>query len=299
MTGFRVALGCAQAAKYTAVVLVPLTYAAWQRFGMQSFWVLAIAAALDDTLFFAANLRLVGWLNYGLIWLAVHQLGYAWRDGWFSRPRRALTWAGGGFVVLVVLVTVGPHPVSLVSVPGADVSNSLPPKLPMLLIGIVQSGLLLALEAPFRRWLARPTPWTLTVLINGMIMTIFLWHLTASTLVIGLALVLGGIGLTVEPGSAAWWALRPAWLALYLVALAGLAVVFSFFERGRAGIAPASGWRQVTGAALVCGGLAFLALDGVAGSGPLGLRLVVFLPFVGAALASVAPFGSKAVTHVP
>ncbi len=281
-------------AVYTmAVVLVPYTYKAWQRFGMRSFWVLATAAAIDDTLFFAADLRLVGWLNYGLIWIAVHQLGYAWRDGWFSNPRKALTWAGGGLVILVALVTVGPYPVSLVSVPGADVSNSLPPKLPMLLIGIVQSGLLLTLEGPFRRWLARPRPWTATVLINGMIMTIFLWHLTASTLVIGLGLQLGNVGLTAEPGSGAWWALRPVWLALYLIALGGLAVVFNSFERGRAGVAPASAWRQVTGAALVCGGLAFLALDGVAGSGPLGLRPVVILPFVGAVLASVTPFGRR------
>jgi len=282
-------------AVYTvAVVLVPFTYAAWRRFGIGSFWVLAIAAALDDTLFFAADLRLVGWLNYAFIWLAVHQLGYAWRDGWFSNPAKALTWALGGLAILVGLVTVGPHPVSMVSVPGADISNSLPPKLPMLLIGIVQTGFLLSLEAPFRRWLARPTSWTITVLINGMIMTIFLWHLTASTLVIGLALLVGNVGLTAEPGTGAWWALRPVWLAAYLIALSVLAPVFSGFERGRAGIAPAPSWRQVIGAVLVCGGLAFLAMDGVAGDGPLGLHVVVILPFIGAALASIAPFGRKA-----
>jgi len=281
-------------AVYTmAVALVPVTYAAWKQFGMTSFWVLALAAALDDTLFFAADLRVVGWLNYGFIWLCVHQLGYAWRDGWFSNPRKALIWAAGGLLVLIGLVTVGPHPVSLVSVPNADVSNSLPPKLPMLLIGIVQSGLLLSLEAPLRRWLARAIPWTMTVLVNGMIMTIFLWHLTASTLVIGLALLVGNVGLTATPGSGGWWALRPIWLGLYLAALGVLAVVFSPFERGRAGIVPAAAWRQVTGAALVCGGLAFLALDGVAGDGPMGLRFVVLLPFVGAALASVTPFGGR------
>jgi hypothetical protein len=281
-------------AVYTmAVVLVPITYSAWKKLEMKSFWVLAIAAALDDTLFFAADLRLVGWLNYAFIWLAVHQLGYAWRDGWFANPRRALSWAGGGFMILLGLVIFGPHPVSMVSVPGADISNSLPPKLPMLIIGIVQSGLLLSLEAPLRRWLARPTPWTLTVMINGMIMTIFLWHLTASTLVIGLALVLGNVGLTAEPGSGGWWALRPVWLAAYLAALAVLAPIFSGFERGRAGIAPAAAWRQVIGAALVCGGLAFLAMDGIAGDGPVGLRLVVILPFIGAALASIAPFGRR------
>jgi hypothetical protein len=77
------------------------------------------------------------------------------------------------------------------------------------------------------------------------------------------------------------------------MALAVLSLAFSGFERGRADIRPASSWRQVVGAALVCGGLAFLAMDGVAGDGPAGLRLVVVLPFVGAALASIAPFGKQ------
>jgi hypothetical protein len=277
-----------------AVVLVPLTYDAWRRIGMWSFWLLAIAALLDDFLFFGAGLRVVGWVNYGFIWLAVHQLGYAWRDGWFAGTRKALSWAAGGLVVLLVLVTLGPYPVSMVSVPGNDVSNTLPPKLPMLLIGIVQSGLLLSIEAPMRRWLTRPVPWTWTVLINGMIMTIFLWHLTASTLLIGVALFAGDVGLTAQPGSGVWWLLRVPWLTLYLVGLAALTLSFSAFERGRAGVAPVTAWRQVLGAAFMCGGLAFLALDGIAGNGPLGLRAVVLLPFVGAALANVAPFGRAA-----
>lgn len=283
-------------AVYTmAVVLVPFSYAAWRRFGMWSFWVLALAAVVDDGLFFGAHLRVLGWLNYGFVWLAVHQLGYAWREGWFAGTRRTLVWAATGLLILVALVTIGPYPVSMVSVPGEDVSNTLPPKLPMLLIGLVQSGLLISIEAPMRRWLERITPWTATVLINGMIMTIFLWHLTASTLLIGGAMVAGDIGLTAAPGSPTWWLLRPIWLALYLVALAGLAMIFGRFERDRPGISPAAPWRQVLGAVFVCGGLAFLALDGVAGSGTLGVRPVVLLPFVGAALASVTPFGRAAV----
>ena len=283
-------------AVYTmAVVLVPFTYAAWHRFGMWSFWALALAAVLDDVLFFGADLRLLGWLNYGFVWLAVHQLGYAWREGWFAGTRRTLVWAATGLLTLVALVTIGPYPVSMVSVPGEDVSNTLPPKLPMLLIGVVQSGLLISIEAPMRRWLRRITPWTATVLVNGMIMTIFLWHLTASTLLIGGAMVAGDIGLTAVPGSPTWWLLRPVWLAAYLVALAGLAMIFGRFERDRPGIPPAAPWRQVLGAVFVCGGLAFLALDGVAGSGALGIRPVALLPFVGAALASVTPFGRTAV----
>jgi fucose 4-O-acetylase-like acetyltransferase len=271
------------------VVVVPLTYAVWRRFGMASFWALAMAVAVDDLLFFAAGLETVGWLNYAFIWVAVHQLGYAWRDDKLHSGRSALRWTVAGLTIVIGLVTLGPYPLSMVSVPGEEVSNSLPPKLPMLLLGMIQIGVALALEAPGRRWLERPRPWTGTVLVNGMIMTTFLWHLTASTLVIGLALQLGNLGLTVEPGSGLWWAVRPIWLGVYLLALVGFALLFGLFERGGAG-SPAAAWRQIVGAALVCGGLAFLALGGIGGGGWLGLRWwVVLLPLVGAALARVNP----------
>ncbi|MFQ5680105.1 MAG: acyltransferase [Gemmatimonadota bacterium] len=274
------------------VVLVPATYAAWKRFGMVSFWALAVAAMLDDALFFAADLRAVGWLNYAFVWLAVHQLGYAWRDGRLSGPRRALPWALGGMAVLIGLVTFGPHPLSMVSVPGADVSNSLPPKLPMLALGLWECGLALSLERPMRRWLARAAPWTATVLVNGMIMTIYLWHLTAAALVVGLALLLGGVGLGIEPGTAVWWAVHPGWMAAYLLALAPLLLLFGRFERSPAGGRPASAWRLVTGATLVCGGLAVLALRGI-GTGGAGLAWkALSAPLLGAALAGVLPIGS-------
>jgi surface polysaccharide O-acyltransferase-like enzyme len=273
------------------VVVVPLSYAAWQRFGMTSFWVLAIAVAVDDFLFFAADLRSVGWLNYAFIWLAVHQLGYAWRDGKLQSGAKALLWTVTGLAVLVALVTLGPHPLSMVSVPGEAVSNSLPPKLPMLLLGIIQIGLVLALEAPMRCWLERPRPWTVTVLVNGMIMTIFLWHLTASTIVIGLALQFGNVGLTLEPGSGAWWAARPIWLGIYLIVLTGFVLLFGIFEHGGGRGAPAAAWRQIAGAVLMCGGLSFLALGGIGGTSWLGLRWwPVLLPIAGAVLAGVNPF---------
>ena len=272
-----------------AAVLVPVSYGAWRRFGMVSFWLLALLAVVDDVVFFGAGLRVVGWLNYGFIWLAVHQLGYAWREGQFAGLRPRLLWALGGFVALVVSVTAGPYPVSMVSVPGEEVSNSLTPKLPMLLMGIAQCGVLLSLETPLRRWLVRATPWTAVVAVNGMIMTIFLWHLTASTLTVGLGLALGGVGLTIDPGSGLWWVLRPAWLGVYCIALVVFALLFSRFERGGRASRPTVAWRQVVGAALVCGGLALLALDGIGAEGWLGLRVwVVALPFLGAALSGVA-----------
>jgi hypothetical protein len=180
----------------------------------------------------------------------------------------------------------------MVSVPGEEVSNTLPPKLPMLALAVVQIGLLLSIEAPMRRWLNRAAPWTATLLVNGMIMTVFLWHLTASTLVIAGAIWLGDIGLTVEPGSGTWWAARPIWLGLYALGLVLFALAFMRFERG-GGARTVAAWRQVVGAGLVCAGLALLALHGIAGDGPLGLQIwFLLLPFAGAALAGVNPLGA-------
>jgi len=276
------------------VVLVPITYKAWQRYGFKSFGVLVLAAVIDDLLFFAADLRALGWLNYAFVWLAVHQLGYAWRDGYMAGARQGLTWVIGGGVVLIGLITVGPYPISMVSVPGQDISNTLPPKISMLALGIVQCGLLLSIEAPMRRWLARTTPWTAVVLVNSMIMTVFLWHLTASTLAIGCALLFNGIGLEIIPGSTLWWATRPIWLLVYLLALLPFALGFGRFERSPASPQTYPAWRLISGAVLICAGLALLALDGVVGDGWLGLRVtVLLLPFAGAVLAGVNPFRTK------
>jgi hypothetical protein len=272
------------------VVFVPVSFAAWQRFGFKSFAVLVLAAVIDDWLFFAADLRSLGWLNYAFVWFAVHQLGYAWRDGYMAGARQGLLWVLGGGVVLVGLISIGPYPVSMVSVPGQEVSNTLPPKISMLALGIVQCGLLLSIEAPMRRWLAKATPWTAVVLINGMIMTVFLWHLTASTLTIGAALLFNDIGLKVTPGSGSWWALRPVWVGAYLLALLPFALGFGRFERSNAGDRIFPSWRLVPGAFLICAGLALMALDGVVGDGWFGLRVwVLALPFAGAVLTGVNP----------
>jgi hypothetical protein len=272
------------------VVLVPITFSAWEKYRFKSFVLLVLAAAVNDYLFFAADLKSLGWLNYGFVWLAVHQLGYAWRDGFMAGARLGLAWVIGGGALLIGLIALGPYPVSMVSVPGQEISNSLPPKLSMLTLGIVQCGLLLSIESPMRRWLDRITPWTAVVLVNSMIMTVFLWHLTASTLAIGGAMLFNDVGLRVMPGSGAWWAIRPVWILVYLLALLPFALGFGRFERSAPGTRIHSSWRLVSGAILVCAGLASLALNGVVGGRWLGLQTgALLLPFAGAVLAGINP----------
>ncbi|MCH8977748.1 MAG: acyltransferase [Armatimonadetes bacterium] len=278
------------------VVLAPVTYGAWKRFGLASFWVLVLAVVADDMVYFATGNDVVSYLNYVFIWFAVHQLGYAWRDGQLAGLRKTLVWGVGGLALLIVLVSLDqlPYPVAMAGVPEGQVNNSAPPKLPMLALGIAQCGLLLCLEAPMRRWLTRAGPWTATLLVNGMIMTIYLWHFTAAVLVIGLAWQLGNVGLTIDPATGAWWAARPVWLLAYFVVLVFLVLAFGRFERGRAGAEPVAAWRQIVGAAMMCAGIALLARDGIVFSGWLVLQSWVFLlPVIGAGVAGILPFGKR------
>jgi hypothetical protein len=269
------------------VVLVPLTHALWVRAGWISFWGFVAAAIATDAAFFH-GLPALGWVNYLFVWSAVHQLGYAWSDGKLADLRRTVPMFALGLGLLLALTVLGPYPRAMVGVPGDVVSNTTPPKITLIALAAAQGGLLLSLQGPARRWLARSVPWTATVLVNGMIMTVYLWHLTAMVLWIGLAYALGGIGLGREPGSGAWWGGRAPWIAVLSLVLLPLVLVFGRFERPRTSAAPPPAWRLVAGAGLVIAGLALLALDGIGGNGWLGLRpWVLALPFAGAALIGI------------
>jgi peptidoglycan/LPS O-acetylase OafA/YrhL len=271
------------------VLLVPLTYRLWSGWGMGSFLLFAAAASAVDALAFAGGLEWLRWINYLFVWLAVHQLGYGWREGRMRGTLKRLALAASGLLVLIGLLTLAGYPRSMVGVPGDEVSNTLPPTLAMLALGCLQGGLLLALEAPVRRLLDNVDRWAATVLVNGMIMTIYLWHLTAMVLLIGLAVVTGGTGLGLQPGSGSWWATRPLWMLLLALLMVPFVAVFNRFERGAGSPADAA-WRLVPGSVMVCGALALLALSGIGADGPLGIRWgVVGLALAGALLAGVRP----------
>lgn len=276
--------------------VVPVTAAAWKRFGLASFWGLAAGAVAVDTASLALGVPYVNFLNFAFVWLAVHQLGYAWGAGAFDRPVRALAWGAGGLAALGLLVGLGPYPIAMIGVPGEPLSNSMPPTLALLALGIAQTGLALALQPAARRLLAGPRLWTGVVLVNGMIMTIYLWHLTAFVGVMVVAWLLGGAGLHVMPGSGAWWLARPLWFALYVAALAPLIFLFARFERpgsiaGQPDDPPIPRWRLIAGLLLISAGLAASAVFSIASPlGVTGVRLwIVALPFLGAALVRFGP----------
>jgi surface polysaccharide O-acyltransferase-like enzyme len=274
------------------VVLAPATYRAWRRWGFASFWALAATAAAVDVAFFAADLQWLGWTNYFWVWLAVHHLGYAWRDGRMGGPARLLGYSALALLALALLIFEGPYPFAMVGSPDEDLSNTLPPKVTLLMLGIAQFGLLLAIERPMRRALTGTRAWAATVLINSMIMTLYLWHLTVMVIIVALAYLAGGLGLGLEPGSADWWATRPVWIAVLYAALLPVTLLFSPFERRARGAdaAAPTAVRLVGGAALLCLGVALLARFGF-GSAPLPLLdIAAFLMVVtGAGISGLLP----------
>ena len=177
------------------VILAPLTYRFWRRSGFVSFWSIVAIAVLVDVVFFVADVRWLGWSNYFWVWLAVHQLGYAWRDGRMGSAGILLLYSAIAFSTLYLLINIGPYPLAMVGSPDEGLSNTLPPKITLIALGAFQFGLLLALENPMRRALENLRLWAATVLINSMIMTVYLCHITVMIVFGGVLHLLGGIGL--------------------------------------------------------------------------------------------------------
>jgi hypothetical protein len=248
-------------AVYLVVVAVaPGTIWLHRRFGL---WVpvgMLLGAVVADFVGFvggaadarpdAVDLSLVRWANVIFVLLLPHQLGHAYGDGSMLRwPRRAfwaMVVAGLGGLLLLTnpdvfrpfgdvrfewFPGIGHYPKSLLGTDVELVSNAYPPTLCFLLGGIWSIGAVMLLRPWFGRWLQRPRAWAATIAVNGVIMTLFLWHMTAYLLAI---LLLWPLGLGQEQDSTArWWLERIVWVVVPGVILAGLVAVFGRFERPR------------------------------------------------------------------
>ncbi|HKK07369.1 MAG TPA: acyltransferase, partial [Gemmatimonadota bacterium] len=229
---------------------------------------------------------LAGWLNFVFVWLAIHQLGFAWRDGALSEPRRAVSFALAGLAGLIVLVGTAGYPVSMVTVPGPVAANATPPTLALLALGVTHTGIVVSLEAPARRLLERSALWTATVLVNGITMTVYLWHATVMVVLVGVAELPGGVGLHFVPNTPTWWYSRVPWILVLFVGLSLFVAVFGVVElQPRPPAAAPRAWRSVAGALAVCVGLVALAQAGIGADNAVGFRLVpVLVTLAGAVL---------------
>ena len=255
---------------YTMIVLLaPLTYAFWQRHGVLSLLVFIVLAVLVDLAFLLLDARWLGWSNYFWVWLAMHQLGFAWRDRRLPGIPGLLVLSLLAIACLLALVLHGPYPVAMAGSPEGDtLSNTLPPKITLVALGLFQFGLLVAIEKPMQAALQNLKLWTSTVLISSMIMTVYLWHMTILIALLGIGWLLGGVGIGFEVGGPAWWWTRPLWLLVLTAMLLPIATLMSPLERvsRAADAAVPAAWRLVVGAVLVGAGLVFATLQGFNGS---------------------------------
>lgn len=266
------------------VVLTPMMYALHRRAGL---WVPAVMVAwvaLADLLRLGFDLPYVGESTYLIGWLTVYQVGMCWWEGLIP-TRRAwlLACTAGSAAALVLLTAVGPYEVRMVG------GNTNPPSLALLALAATQIGLVLLIRPAAARWLARPGPWTVVVAVNSVVLTVFVWHMTA-------AAVAGAIvyptGLMAQPpvDSAAWLWWRVPWLAAAVVVLVGLVAVFGRIELRRPDLTPLPPGRVRTaligfGVPAVLGGLLGVALAGRDYHGPGGLPPAAVLAYLAGAAA--------------
>lgn len=258
----------------TVVFLTPVMLTLHRRAGLSIPVVLATLVGLGDVARLSLGLFFLGTANFLFAWLAIYQLGIAWREGALQARRAvAVPMAAGGFTALVLLTVVGPYPISMVTVPGERVQNTSPPTLALLALAVAQTGLALLLRDHGNRWLQRPGLWMIVVAVNSVIMTIFLWHMTA-VVIATVALYPTGLLPQPPPGSAGWLLLRLPWLAFLVVILTVLVAVFGRVEtrtgpRPNTAQVPSGALRRaatITGSAAVVAGLLGTAIASPGGA---------------------------------
>ncbi len=216
-------------------------------------WVIAAmagGAVAADAIGFVGGVRWVRYINIAFVLLLPHQLGHFYGDGTLQRvSRRAFSvMAGAGLALLLVLTNpplfelagtarfrwfpgIGYYPKSLVGTGTERISNAYPPTLCYLAVGIMLIGLAMAVREPMTGWLQRPRPWKVVIAVNSVIMTVFLWFMTAYLLAI-LALWPLGFGRE-HSGGARWWLERPLWILAPGLVLAAIVATMGRFEQRR------------------------------------------------------------------
>lgn len=277
-----------------AVALAPLTLALWERHGWGLIFGLTLAAALVDVATLGFGADILRWVNYLFVWNAVHALGYAWADGRIGQPRTRAAIGVGAVAGLAALVATLPYPLAMVGLDAAAVTNSNPPKVTLVFLGLFQFGLLTALEAPARRLLERRRLWTAVIMVSATIMTLYLWHLTAMVGVVAVQIGLDGFGLGYTVNTPGWWATRPVFLVVLSGVTALLLWVFRRYERPQPDTRPdPPAWRPILGTILLCAGLGNLASSGIVSDGTVSV-VTLGVPFVGVFVGGVIGAGAYA-----
>ncbi|MDJ0952625.1 MAG: acyltransferase [Acidimicrobiia bacterium] len=214
--------------------MAPFTFAWWRRWGAGSVVALLGAAVAVDVVRFAFDVPGIGWVNFVFVWGAVHQVGYLWSSldtGRGASTRTGWAVAAAALGLLVGLTGSGLYPVAMLGIPGAGVTNMTPPTIAMFILGMMQLGFIWATQPAVRRFTSTGRNWHIVVSLSGVIMTVYLWHLSAmSLLAAGGLFAFDGALFSIEPASPLWWITRPLWLATLALVTLALTAVFARFE---------------------------------------------------------------------
>jgi hypothetical protein len=246
-----------------AVGLVPTTARLHERFGPPVIVAALVGTVAVDVLLRAGAPPIVGYVNYLLVWGGIHQAGYLWTDDRLPRrPAGGLTMALTGVVAIVLLVQVLGYPLSMVATAGTTGDNSDPPTVVLWALATVQLGLILAARARLERWLERPRVWAPIALAGSVVITVFVWHMTA--LVVAAALTHPtGLWPATDRVDAAWWAWRPLWVLVCAAVLAVLVTIFRRFERPNDPVPRDAKLRTALGLVATVTGLALVLTGGL------------------------------------
>jgi fucose 4-O-acetylase-like acetyltransferase len=219
-------------AVYVLVVAVaPLMLACHERYGIRVLVALGGAAALVDIARIGLGVPGIGYLNFAFVWLFAHQLGFFYADGVLTKfsKRFHVGLAALSVGALALLTGSGIYSPSMVGMQTEAASNNSPPTVCLIVLTLWLTSAAMLARPTVSRWLHQRRVWKTVVATNSMIMTIFLWHLTAAMVAV---LILFPLGFP-QPrgGTAVWWTWRPVWLVVLTVVLTGFVALFARFER--------------------------------------------------------------------
>jgi fucose 4-O-acetylase-like acetyltransferase len=237
---------------YLVVVAIsPITIRLHRRFRWWIPALLVMGTIVVDVVGFGQGIHRLRYLNIPLVLLLPHQLGLFYADGTLSRIPRRVYWvtaiAGLGGVVLMTnpwlfewiggdarfrwFSAIGHYPKSILGTDAEPISNAYPPTVCFMLVGLWTIAAAMLLRDPLARWLHRSGPWKATIVGNRVIMTLFLWHMTAYLVAI---LALWPLGFGRQHDSIArWWLERPVWILAPGLVLAAIVWLVGRFERLR------------------------------------------------------------------
>lgn len=236
------------------ILLAPLMIRLHRRFGLRVVVALTALTALVDLVGFGGHIHGFRYWNVLFVWLLSHQIGFFYGDGRMQRlsKRTLALMALCGMAVMIVLtnppVFFGhgadyfsglPHyPKSLLGTDNEAIANTYPPTFVMVGMTYWSIGVCMLLREVGQRWLQRSRrAWMATIYVNSVIMTLYLWHMTAFLLAV---LVLWALGLGTQTVGAlpfryhpdvSWWWQRVPFIVVAGSLLAGIVILLGRFER--------------------------------------------------------------------